>query len=59
MARNGAESLRSSGRTVVCVVSETGALPEWRLGQLGALWLTGDGPDGAQLTTWSGSGAFR
>ena len=37
MARNGAVSVRSSERTVVCVVSESGAPPEWLFGPLAAI----------------------
>jgi hypothetical protein len=37
MRRNSAVSVRISERTVVCVVSESGARPEWLFGPLGAL----------------------
>ena len=37
MARSGSVSVRSSERSVVCVVSESGARPEWLFGPLGAL----------------------
>lgn len=37
MARNGSVSVRASERTVVCVVSENGTLPEWLFGPLAAL----------------------
>lgn len=37
MARNASVAVRTSERTVVCVVSESGARPEWLFGPLGAL----------------------